>query len=316
MLTEVGPNFICRPYRGVSVQDCPVPLDAASLRGHLLGRPVYRRTEFLVMVRDGARAIVQVGTPPTGALFRPVTDVRCLAGPAEVAFVSDERVDTGNASQMARAALASAHGARVCVVQGRFQHVNFIVDPAPVRVRLVEVIPPEPPKLLEMARKVLDFDEELPPMDCDFVPIDLRELAAAADADHLLFPCRCAGLETNGAVDFLDAGPPERAEWTLVGCERSRQIHEFLYGTDPPARVELCPRLVDTGTGPGEWAGELPDEQTLMKCCLLERGLERAGARVVVPWGATLEEVRRALHELAGTHPAPPGDPAPGRGRA
>lgn len=306
MLTEVGPNFICRPYRGVSVQDCPVPLDAASLRGHLLGRPVYRRTEFLVMVRDGARAVVQVGTPPTGALFRPVTDVRFLAGPAEVAFVSDERVDTGNASQMARAALASAHGARVCVVQGRFQHVNFIVDPAPVRVRLVEVIPPEPPKLLEMARKVLDFDEELPPMDCDFVPIDLRELAAAADADHLLFPCRSAGLETDRRVDFLDAGPPERAEWTLIGCERSRQIHEFLYGTDPPARVELCPRLVDS----------VGDEQTLMKCCLLERGLERAGARVVVPWGAALEEVRRALHELAGTRPAPPVDPAPRWGRA
>ncbi|MDP8977948.1 MAG: hypothetical protein M3N17_05155 [Actinomycetota bacterium] len=304
MLTDVGPNFICRPYRGISVQDSPVPLDPASLRDHLLGRPVYRRTEFLVMVRGPHRAVVQVDTAPTGELFRPVADVRYLAGPDEVAFVHDERVDTGNASRMARAALSSARPARICVVRGRFQHVNFIVEPAPVRVRLVEVVPPEPPKLAEMARKVLDFDEDLPPMACDLVPIDLRELAAAAGDGRLLFPCRCAGLEPAGAVDFLDACPPARADWTLVGCERSRQIHHFLYGSDPPARVELCPRVVDPGAGgPG-------DEPTLMKCCLLERGLVRDGARTVVPWGATLEEVRRALHGLAGTRPAHPVDAA------
>ncbi|MBW3603066.1 MAG: hypothetical protein KY434_10265, partial [Actinobacteria bacterium] len=290
MLTDVGPNFICRPYRGVSVQDSPVPLDAASLRDHLLGRPVYRRTEFLVMVRDGARAVVQVGVAPGDDLFRPVAEVRCLAGPDEVAFVHDERVDTANASQMARAALYSARPARICVVQGRFQHVNFIVEPAPLRVRLVEVVPPEPPKLLEMARRVADFDEELPPMAWDLVPIDVRELAAGAGADRLLFPCRCAGLELDGAVDFLDACPPGRGDWTLVGCERSRQIHRFLYGADPPARVDLCPRVVDPGTGSGAWG----DGPTLMKCCLLERGLERDGARTVVPWGATLEEVRDA----------------------
>jgi hypothetical protein len=37
-----------------------------------------------------------------------------------------------------------------------------------------------------------------------------------------------------------------------------------------------------------------------MKCCLLERGIERDGDRWVVPWGASLEEVRGALRELAG----------------
>jgi hypothetical protein len=269
-MNEVGPNFIARPYRGVSVQDAP-GLDEAALREWLLGRRVYRRTEFVVARRGGDHAVVQVEHPVGEDIVAPVSDLRVLARPDEVAFVLDPSVDTGNASQMARVSRA-----RVTIVQGRYEHVNFIVEPAPVRVRVVEVVPPEPPKLLEMARAVLDYDEDLPPVELDFSPIDLREL----EGD--MYPCRCSGLEGR----FLDAGPPEPAD-TLVGCERSRQIHVALYGAEPRARVDFCPRVVTS-----------PDGPTLMKCCLFERGVQREGASLVVPWGAALEEVRAALREL------------------
>jgi hypothetical protein len=267
---EVGPNFIARPYRGVSVQDAP-GLDEGSLREWLIGRRVYRRTEFVVAACDGRHAVVQVEHPVGDDILAPVSDLRVLAAPDEVAFVVDPAVDTGNATQMARVARA-----RVTVVHGRFEHVNFIVEPAPVRVRVVEVVPPEPPKLLEMARSVLDYDEDLPPVELDFEPIDLRAL----DGD--MYPCRCAGL----AGSFLDAGPPRPAE-ILVGCERSRQIHVALYGAEPRERVDFCPRVVAAREGP-----------TLIKCCLYERGVRREGETLVVPWGASLEEVREALWEL------------------
>jgi hypothetical protein len=272
-MNDVGPNFIARPYRGVSVQDAP-GLDEEALREWLIGRRVYRRTEFLVARRGEQHAVVQVAHPVGEDIVAPVSDLRVLARPDEVAFVADPAVDTGNASQMARAARA---GARVTVVQGRFEHVNFIVEPAPLRVRVVEVVPPEPPKLLEMARSVLDYDEDLPPVELEFAPIDLREL----EGD--MYPCRCSGLDGL----FLDAGPPELGDWTLVGCERSRQIHEALYGAEPAARVDFCPRVLTGEDGP-----------TLMKCCLFERGVRREGASMVVPWGAALEEVREALREL------------------
>jgi hypothetical protein len=277
-VNEVGPNFIARPYRGVSVQDAP-GLDESALREWLIGRRVYRRTEFIVAARDGEHAVVQVEHPVGDDIVAAVTDLRVLARPDEVAFVTDPSVDTGNASQMARAARADA---RVTVVEGRFEHVNFIVEPAPLRVRVLEVIPPEPPKLLEMARTVIDFDEELPPVELDFAPIDLRDLAGAGPT---MYPCRCSGL----VGDFLDAGPPQLGDWTLVGCERSRQIHVALYGAEPRERVDFCPRVVGA-----------PDGPTLMKCCLYERGVRREGASMVVPWGAALEEVREALRELCG----------------
>jgi hypothetical protein len=275
-VNEVGPNFIARPYRGVSVQEAP-GLDEGALREWLIGRRVYRRTEFVVARCGGEHAVVQVEHPVGDDIVAPVGELQVLAGPDEVAFVVNPSVDTGNASQMARAARA---GARVTVVQGRFEHVNFIVEPAPLRVRVLEVVPPEPPKLLVMAQSVLDYDEDLPPVVLEYEAIDLRDLAPAGPT---MFPCRCSGLDG----EFLDVGPPELGDWTLVGCERSRQIHVALYEAEPGARVDFCPRVLAAEDGP-----------TLMKCCLFERGVRREGASVVVPWGAALEEVREALREL------------------
>lgn len=283
-MKDLEPNFITRPYRGVSVQEVP-SLAPDALLSHVRSRRVYRRTEFIVAVHGDKRAIVQLERADGDGILTDVRDARVLAGPEDVAFVRAPTVDTGNASQIARVA---DPGALVTVVEGRYQHVNFIYAPAPVHIRVVEVVPPYPPKLLDMAQNVLDFDEDLPPVALDFVAIDLRELALSHPAGHYLFPCRCAGLDLDARVDFLDAGPPAAADWTLVGCERSRQIHHALYGREPAARVDFCPLLRDHDPRP-----------TLLKCCLRERGVERDGARTIVPWGASLEEVREALKGLA-----------------
>ena len=152
---------------------------------------MYRRTEFIVATCGDERALVQVEREDEDGILVGVRDARILARPDEVAFVDDESVDTGNASQLARV----AKDRRVTVVQGRFQHVNFIYEPAPLRIRVLEVVPPHPPKLLEMAQAVLDFDEDLPPVALDFEAIDMRELAREHPAGHYLFPCRCAGLD-------------------------------------------------------------------------------------------------------------------------
>jgi len=279
-VNEIGPNFIARPYRGVSVQDVDT-LDDAALLARIRSRRVYRRTEFIVAVHGDRRALVQVEREDGDGILAGVRDARILARPEEIEYVDDDTVDTANATQLARVAGA----ATVTVVQGRFQHVNFIYAPAPVRVRVLEVVPPHPPKLLAMAQTVLDYDEALPPVVLDFEAIDLRELARGSD--HYLFPCRSSGLELDARVDFLDAGPERLEDWTLVGCERSRQIHEALYGAEPAARIDFCPRLAPRG-----------DDRTLLKCCLRERGIAQDGKTLEVPWGAGLDEVREALHRL------------------
>jgi hypothetical protein len=293
-------NFIARPYRGVSVQRWEGELTPAALERSLRGREAYRRTEFLVLRRGEQTALVRVGKESLDPLLSPVTEVEVLAGPDECVYLHRADVDTGNASALARAALENGGGARAYVVEGLFHHVNFIFEPSPIVLRVVEVVPPEPPKLLEMAARVVGFDEDLPPIRLELQGIDIREIARAHPAGRYLLPCRGSGIDLPAPVDFLDERPPER-DWTLIGCERSRQFFEWFYHRQPE-RIELCPRKLAGPGGP-----------TLVKCCLLERGLERDGQQMAVPWGANLKEVQQALHllvsepagELASTRSSP-----------
>jgi hypothetical protein len=282
MIPLPPPNTRAHPYRGLSVQEVDVPLTEEALTAFLLGREVYRRTEFLALRNGGAAALVMVRRASDEPLFSPVTDVRVLAGPDETAWVEEPGTDVGNATALAAIAVPDA---RVTLVLGRFEHVNFLYEPAPVRVRVTEVVPPDPPKLLEQARQAVAYDEDLPPVELVLDAVSVPELAAAHPASSYLLPCRGSGTELGAPVAFLDTRPAAREDWLMIGCERSLQFHRHFYGDEPP-RVDLCPRA-RTGSG-----------LTLTKCCLIERGLEVDGSTAVVPWGANLDEVREGLRKL------------------
>lgn len=289
MIPDPAANTITRPYRGLSVQETDVPLTELELVPYLLGREVYRRTDYLVLRNHAQTAVVAVRKDSTEPLFSPVVEARVLAGPEQVVSIHSPQTDVGNATALARAALTHRRdGARAYVVQGRYEHVNFIWEPAPVRIRVTEVVPPEPPKLFAMAEQVVAFDEDLPPIELVLDAVDLRALAAANPAPRYLLPCRGSGVDLGGDIAFLDTRPAERQDWLLIGCERSLQFHRHFYGDEPP-RADICPRRRVAG-----------NELTLAKCCLLERGLEVDGRTAVVPWGSNLDEIRSALRSLTG----------------
>jgi hypothetical protein len=276
-------NLVPRRYRGVSVAKVDVPLTDDGLGSYLVGREAYRRTRYIVARRDGGAAVVRVRKVSDEPLFSPIAEVEVLSGPDETAFVHAPDVDTAVPTQLARAA-ARAPGARCVVVQGRYEHVSFILDPEPIRLRVVEVVPPEPPKLVDQVERVLDLAEKLPPIEVQAEIVDVLELAGRRPSDRYLFPCRGSGAAPPGAeVVYLDERPT-RADWVLVGCARSREIHRHFYGDDAPS-IEMCPREL-AGSG---------DAPTLTKCCLLEDRIVQEGSLVVVPWGSSLAEVEEGL---------------------
>lgn len=282
-------NLVPGAYRGVAVADVPCPLEASSLREFLVGREAYRRTRFIVVRNAGAVAVVAVERELTEPLFAPITAVTPLAGPDECVLLHRPRLDTAVPSQLARAALEDAPGVRGVVVEGRYGHVSFIIDPAPLRVTVREVVPPYPPKLADQARRVLDLAEDLPPMELVSELVDLAGLASArASADYLL-PCRGGGVSVDGAGTWYLDERPSRRPWVLVGCERSQQIHQWFYG-ERADQVDMCPRRGAAAAGP-----------VLTKCCLLEQGIAVDEDQVVVPWGATLGQISEALARLART---------------
>lgn len=292
MIPLPEPNTITRPYRGLSMQETDVPLTEVDLIPWLLGREVYRRTDYLVLRGADGVALVAVRKESLEPLFSPVVEARLLAGPDQVVWVDSPETDVGNATALARAALANVRSdALAYVVLGRYEHVNFIWAPAPVRIRVTEVVPPEPAKLFALAEQVVAFDEDLPPVELVLDAVDIREIAAGNVADHYLLPCRGSGVDLPGEVSFLDTRPAVREDWLMIGCERSLQFHRHFYG-DEPGRVDICPRKRDQATSDGSLA--------LTKCCLLERGVEVEPGRAVVPWGTSLDEIRIALRSLTG----------------
>jgi len=282
-------NFVPLPYRRVSYQPYHGAMTAAAIEAYLLAREVYRRTDVVVLHNEEKMAVAAVQRADADELFTRVEAVEVLALPDDCVFLTSPQTDPANRSALAR--LARAHGIgpdRTLIVQGTFDHINLIHRPDPLIVRVVEVAPPEPPKLYAMAEHVLSY-ADLPPIYLELERLDLRELCGQVHPEAYLVPCRSGGLDDLGApVYFLDERPAERQPWTLIGCERSLQFHRHYYGDEPP-RVEMCPRKL----------AHVENRPTLLKCCLLEFDIEQEGQTTVVPWGADLGMVERALNLLA-----------------
>ena len=116
------------------------------------------------MARSGERlALLAVDKESDEPLFSRVTEVRVLAGPDETAFVQAPGLDTAIPSRLAQAALEHAPGVRAVVVQGRYEHVSFILDPDPLRIVVREVVPPGPPKLADQLDRVIGMLDDLHP---------------------------------------------------------------------------------------------------------------------------------------------------------
>jgi hypothetical protein len=282
-------NFVPLPYRCVSFQPYDGPMTADAIERYLLNREVYRRTDIVVLHgqnRDCAVAAVQ--RADSDSLFTRAEKVEILGLPDDCMLIEDPGTDPANRSALAKTAIE--HGvtsAQTAIVIGTFDHINIIHRPNPLRLRVVEVVPPTPPKLLHMVEHVLSY-ADLPPILLEPVTIDLRDLAATVTPEAYLVPCRSGGLNDLGApVHFLDERPKNRENWTLLGCERSLQFHRHYYGDEPP-RVEMCPRKLTRDD----------NRLTLLKCCLLEYDIERDGNRMIVPWGTDLPMLEKALHQL------------------
>ena len=174
---EPEPNTITRPYRGLSVQEVDIPLTPAGIADLLSRREIYRRTAFLVLRSHGQAALVAVRPEDPDRLFSPVAELRVLSGPATTAWIDEPEAEVGNATSLAAAALTHHRdGVLAYVVRGRFEHVNFIWRPTPLTIRVTEVVPPYPPKLLAMAEQVVSYDEDLPPVNLTLDAVDVREL--------------------------------------------------------------------------------------------------------------------------------------------
>ena len=294
-LDPASPNIMPSRYRQVSVAAVP-SLSPEDLVARFTGREAYFRTRFVVARLDSEPdrcALVELARDGSDDLFSPAVAARVLASADECAYLRDDGADLGIASHLARLALQRLDR-RCIVVEGRYRHVSFLLNAQPLRITVVDVVPPEPSKLVDQVTRVLDSAEDLPPIAVDERIVDSRALVTEPVPGGLIVPCRGGGIDIEGVdVSHLDERPTSAGS-TLLGCERSQQIHRWFYGTDAEQTIDWCPRWLIS-------ADEPVDGLVLSRCCVLDEGLDRKGNIVMVPWGATLAEVRQALVALAGS---------------
>ena len=173
-------NLVPAQYREVGVAEVPVPLEEGALRAYLTGRDVYRRTRLRHRQERDRQHAGRGRQAVRAAAVLPGDSVTVLARADETVMVDVPDADTAVPTQLARAAHGHAPGARCVIVRGRYGHVSFILDPAPVRIRVLEVVPPWPPKLVDQLRRVLDVAEDLPPVELVPELVDLRTWPPAA----------------------------------------------------------------------------------------------------------------------------------------
>ncbi len=279
-------NLVPLPYSRVALQQATFSLDETSMRAFLQSKQIWFETDFVVFRRGEACAVARVEKTSPHDFFCDVISVDIVSLPDTTRWVEDPSIDTGNACSLAQKAVQLGIGpSDTLVVSGLYEHVCFIHRPDPAIIDLFDVSPPEPPRLLDLARRVLAY-ERFPATILRPHVQPILDLVRDVRDRPLLFPCGISQLKRMIDAFYLDERP-ERRDWVLVGCERSRYIHRHLYGEDCPS-VELCPRrLFDT-------RGAL----SLMRCCLVEKTVELSGRIACVPWGAELPLVNEALAAL------------------
>ena len=288
-VNEIGPNFIARPYRGVSVQDAesarrgaaaaPAARPAGLPADRVHRRRLRRRARAGPARARGRRRILVAGAR------------RARARRAGRRSRSSRTSRSTPATRAAGAAAPRGRAARVYVVQGRFQHVNFIVEPAPLRIRVRRGGAAAPAEAAGDGAGGARLRRG-PAAAGARVRGDRPARAGARAPGRALpvpVPLLRARARRGGRLPGCRARRSPR-DWTLVGCERSRQIHVALYGAEPHERVDFCPRR-------GRAATERPDAAQVLPA----RARDRAGA-TAGSWSRGARAWKRsaqALHRLA-----------------
>lgn len=268
--------------REVGLKEVSFPLTPDNIRESWKGRRIYFRTKFLVLRNEDDRSVLRIRSKSNGVL-NEIESIEILSLPEETVWVEDPNVDVQNPSSLVKAALR--HPGKTVVVKGAFDHVSFVKDPEARRIRVFDVVPPHPPKLLSLVRKALDFQSLDFPVEIQEDSLNLSDLAKEVTTEELLLPCE-GSIVSEKKVLYLSRSP-EVKDATLIGCELSKQVAMELYGRDLPF-IQICPKRL---------VGE-PDVPTIVKCCELQSGFETSGKLAVVPWGAGMADVIQALRYL------------------
>ncbi|UAL07147.1 MAG: hypothetical protein KRP56_04700 [Candidatus Methanogranum gryphiswaldense] len=271
--------------KDVSLRDVTVPLTIEGITDLMVGWKAYKRTEYLVLRNGKDIAVIMIEKVGNKELFQNLSAYEIVSLPVDTVYHEDPGLDVLNAPALARVQVL--YPGKTVVVCGMFSHINFIKDIEPLKLRVIDNVPPSPSKLGVLVDIALASGFVDHPIVTEKIDIDMADRVKDVDTEAVMFPCRVSNLKAEIPFYFLDEAPTLKHEVTLIGCNLSDRIFESLYGTHPKF-INVCP--MDNVP--------LDGIRTIVKCCKVKEGHTRNGNLVIVPWGATVPEVVDAINDL------------------
>ncbi len=131
--------------KDVSIRDVDIPLDRGSIAGLMDGWVAYKRTNHIVLRNGDDYAAVHLIKGPSTGMFDKVLGYEILSLPEDTVYVEDPELDVLNLPSLAR--IQMEYFGKAVVVRGMFSHVNYFRDIKPLRLMVVDNVPPSPVKL-------------------------------------------------------------------------------------------------------------------------------------------------------------------------
>ena len=277
----------------VSIKEVSFPLTEKGIRDSLLGKSIYKNTEFLTLNNGDDWAVVALKKAPPQDLFSKIEDVEVIYLPENTKYVEDPAINVLSPTMMAEK--AEALDVHTLVVKGKYEHVSFIHKEDFIDLHVYEVIPPEPPKLEELVTGLLHSENLPKPVKIVLHILDLREIERQSKQNIIMFPCHASGLSSERKTYYLDQGPElskdDFENILLIGCDLSLRIFKNLHSHEPEF-FNFCPKKKALEAGGNSLA--------IARCCTVKVGYELIGNTAIVPWGAIQKEVEEALNDLMG----------------
>ena len=270
--------------KDVSLHELDFPLDRESIDELMKGWRSYVRTDALILKSGDDYAVVQLEKNPGKGLFRELGGYTIVSLPEDTLYEEDPGLDVLNLPAMAE--VQSRHPGKTVIVRGMFSHISYVKDLEPIRLVVVDKVPPSPSKLGVLTKRALASGFIEHPIVVEERIIDMASRIGDVRTPAVMFPCRVSHLSADIPYYFLDDCPEPKEDVTLIGCHLSWRIYNELYGKDVPF-INVCP---------ADYTKE--GEMTIVKCCKVKQGHERVGNVVRVPWGATVPEIVDAINDL------------------
>lgn len=275
----------------VSVKEVAFRLTADEIIRNSLGKKVYAVTNYVILTDGDEWAVTRIEKSRSYSLFKRIEKVEIISLPIDTLYVEDPSVDVLNPSSMAKR--SEQEGIETLVVKGKFDHVSFIKEEKCESLIVFEVVPPNPPKLLELAERALSVGRINRPIKLIPAILDLGELAKTKLTSYTMYPCFTSELSSDENVLFLDRAPDISSigieNITLVGCDLTLLTFSSLYGEEP-AFLDMCPKK--------RAMAKEENVKYLARCCMLDDGYIRTGEIAHVSWGATISHVEEAILDL------------------